>query len=201
MANLRKDQLLAVVQGQLRGIDMSSEEGTQKDWFDWAETHLANWKRRNAEWNELFSPAAQRVLSLATQAALSLEQNAVGAEHLLAAVLKFDSGPASAALKRAGLTLPALREEMRSAWTTSEQTIVKRRIPYTPRCRRIIERAQARARSLGGGRVEIEDLLLELLAEKVGLPAQIFRKRAVDVEAIKTALMTKPPAQGQERLK
>ncbi len=104
---------------------MNSEEGTTTDWFDWAGTHLANWKAGRARWNALVSPAAQRVLRLATQAALSLEHNAVGAEHLLAAVLQFNPSPASAALERAGLTLAALREETGWAWAVSEQDIVK----------------------------------------------------------------------------
>jgi ATP-dependent Clp protease ATP-binding subunit ClpA len=85
------------------------------------------------------------------------------------------------------LTLPALREEIESAWGVSEHNKVKRPIPYTPRCRGIIERTQARIRGLSGVRVEVEDLLLELLAEQGGLTAQIFRRRAIDVEAIKSA--------------
>jgi ATP-dependent Clp protease ATP-binding subunit ClpC len=170
---------------------MSSEKGTPKDWFDWAGTCLADWKLRDAKWHDSFSPSAEQVLKLATQAALSLGHDAVGAEHLLAAVLRFNSGHASAALKPTGLTLPALRQEIESAWGVTEKNIVKRRIPYTPRCRGIIERAQANVRSLDDGRVEIEDLLLELLAEENGLPAQIFRRRDVDVEAIKKAVITK----------
>jgi hypothetical protein len=129
----------------LGGIDMNSEKGTQADWFDWAGSYLANWKLSQARGNALVSPAAQRVLRLATQAALSLEHHAVGAEHLLAAVLQFNSGPARAALERAGLTFAALREETGWAWAISEQDIVKRRIPYTPRCKGIIARAEARA--------------------------------------------------------
>jgi hypothetical protein len=44
---------------------------------------------------------------------------------------------------------------------------------------------------LAGVRVEVEDLLLELLAEKDGMPARIFRKRAMDVEAMKSAVTMK----------
>lgn len=171
---------------------MSSENEAQKDWFDWAETSLANWKAGDTEHNNSFSPRAEQVLKLATQAALSLKHDAVGAEHLLAGVLKFNSGHAHAVLAQAGLTLPALREEIESAWGVRQQSKVGRPIPYTPRCKGIIQRAQARVRSLGGVRVEVEDLLLELLAEKDGLPAQIFRRREIDVKAIKSSVTTKP---------
>jgi len=170
---------------------MSAENDTHKDWFDWAETSLANWKIREAKWHESFSPSAEQVLKLATQAALSLKHDAVGAEHLLAGVLKFNSGHAAAVLRRAGLTLAALREEIESEWGESEQNKVKRTIPYTPRCKGIIQRAEARIRGLADVRVEVEDLLLELLAEKDGLPARIFRKRAIDMEAIKSAVTMK----------
>jgi len=169
---------------------MSSENDTQMDWFAWAESSLANRKVRDAEWHESFSPCAKQVLEFATQAALSLKHDAVGAEHLLAVVLRLNTGHAASALRCAGLTLPSLREEIESEGI-SGQKAVRRPIPYTPRCRGIIQRAQSRVRGLGNVRVEVEDLLLELLAEEDGLPAQIFRKRAIDVEAIKRAVATK----------
>jgi ATP-dependent Clp protease ATP-binding subunit ClpC len=166
---------------------------TQKDWFDWAESYLADWKARSSEWHNSFSPSAQQVLELATQAALSLNHHAIGAEHLLAAMLKLNSGSA-AALKRAGLSLPTLREEIEAARGAGAQGKVNWPIGYSPRCSGIIGRAQTRVRG-SGARVEIEDLLLELLAEKDGLPAQIFRRRMIDVEQIKRAVTMKPHAQ------
>jgi hypothetical protein len=42
---------------------------------------------------------------------------------------------------------------------------------------------------LKGVRIEVEDLFLELLAEKEGLPARIFCKRAINVEEIKNSVM------------
>src|ERR1044071_2341590 len=170
-------------------IMMSIGSETQKDWFDWAETSLANWKRREAEWHDSFSASARQVLEFARQAALSLNYGAVGAEHLLAAVLKFNSGRAAAALRQAGLTLSALREEIELECGVSEETHISRPIPYTPRCKGIIQRAQARVRGLKGVRIEVEDLFLELLAEKEGLPARIFCKRAINVEEIKNSVM------------
>ena len=170
---------------------MSPENDTHDDWFDWAGSFLADWKARDTEWRESFSPRAEQVLQLATQAALSLKHDAVGAEHLLAGVLKLNSGPAATALRRAGLTLSSLREEIEAERGVGGQRQDRRSIPYTPRCQAIIQRAQARIHGLGEGSVEAEDLLLQLLAEKDGLPAQICRKRAIDVEEIRNAVMTK----------
>jgi len=167
---------------------------TQKDWFDWAEAYLAEWKARSSEWHNSLSPSAQQVLELATQAAYSLNHDAVGAEHLLAAILKLNSGSATA-LKHVGLSLPILREEIEVVRGASAHEKVNWAIGYTPRCSGIIRRAQARVRGSDDARVEIEDLLLELLAEKDGLPAQIFRRRTIDVEQIKSAITVKPPEQ------
>jgi ATP-dependent Clp protease ATP-binding subunit ClpC len=173
-------------------VIMSTGSDTQKDWFDWAEASLANWKCREAEWHDSFSASARQVLELATQAALSLKHGAVGAEHLLAAVLKLNSGRTAAALRQAGLTLPALREEIESECGVSEEKQVNPSILYTPRCKGIIQRAQARVRGLKDVRIEVEDLLLEVLAEKEGLPARIFRKRSINVEEIKNVVTRQP---------
>jgi ATP-dependent Clp protease ATP-binding subunit ClpC len=170
---------------------MNSENDTREDWFDWAESFLANCKTHDTEWNESFSPQAKQVLEFATQAALSLKHDAVGAEHLLAGMLKLNSGHAAAALRHAGLTLPSLREEIESERGVSGQNKVNRPIPYTPRCKGIIQRARARIRGEVNVRVEVKDLLLELLAEKDGLPAKIFCRRAINVEEIARAASSK----------
>ena len=82
-----------------------------------------------------------------------------------------------------------LKEEIETDRGVVKPKKVDGAIPYTPRCKGIIKRARARARDRGV-RVEVEDLLLELLAESEGLPARIFRKRAIDVEKIKSAITT-----------
>ncbi len=167
------------------GQAMTSPETKQPDWFDWAESFLADGKARDTEWDESFMPNAARVMALASQAASSLNQDYVGAEHLLAGMLKLGSGAAAVALKHAGLTLPLLKEEIESARGAAGPKKVGGAIPYTSRGKDIIMRARARAQ---GVRVEVEDLLVELLAEREGLPASVFRKRAIDVEKIKRAI-------------
>ena len=164
---------------------------TQQDWFDWAESYLADRKVHDTKWRESFSPQAEQVLEFATQTALSLKHDSVGAEHLLAAVLKLDSGYGAAALKRAGLTLRSLLDEIESERGLSVQKMVAWPILYTPRCKGIIQRARAKIRKLGIARVDVDDLLLELLAERDGLPAKIFCKRSINVTQIKSTIITK----------
>ena len=168
----------------------SGKGGRKDDWFDRAESFLAKWKDREAGRGEPFTPEAWRVLKLTTPMALALGHDAVGAEHLLGAILKVDCGKGSVALMRAGLTVVALREEIEAERGVNEEGKVQRRIPYTPLCRAILERATARIRGLSEARVGVNDLLLELLAEKNGLPARIFRKRGINVEEVKRAMVS-----------
>ncbi len=167
---------------------MSSENEKQEDWFDRAEALLAERKARDVKGEYRYSARATRALDFATQAALWLGDEAVGAEHLLTGILKLNSGDGAAALGSAGLTLPMLREDIEAEKGISAAGKVTQRIPYTPRCKGIVARAMARARRLGDARVDVDDLLLELLAEKEGLPARIFRRRGINVEEIRRAI-------------
>ena len=81
------------------GETMTSQDTKQIDWFDWAESFLADWKARDAEWDESFTPNAAKVLALASRPARSLSQDYIGAEHLFAGMLKLSSGAAADALK------------------------------------------------------------------------------------------------------
>ena len=184
------------------GQAMNSESDTQRDWFDWAESFLADWKARDTEWHESFSPLAHRVLELATQAALSLQDDAVGTEHLLAGLLKLELGAASAALKDAGLSLPLLRAEIETERGGHQGRKISRPIPWTPRAKRIIQRSRKSVFASGHGCVEPEILLWELLREEEGLPARMFRKRAIDTEKIKNVIMGHfviPPHEGHSQ--
>jgi len=168
---------------------MSSENDAKEDWFDWAESFLTDRKARETEWNESFSPRAERVLELATQAALSLHHDAVGVEHLLSGLLKLNSGAAAVALKDAGLNLALLRAEIDAERGKDREREISRPIPWTPRSKGIIQRSRDAVRASGQLYVEPENLLWELLTEKEGLTARIFRKRAIDVEKIKNAII------------
>lgn len=167
---------------------MNSESRTQIDWFDWAESFMADLRARETEWRETFAPRAEQVLHFAAQAAHSLSHDAVGAEHLLAGVLKLSSGKAFSVLRRAGLTLPLLREEIESERGEGGKGKVNLPLHYTPRCRGIIQRVRAKLIGLEGVRVEPEDLLMALLAENDGLCTKIFLKQAINVDENRSAL-------------
>jgi ATP-dependent Clp protease ATP-binding subunit ClpC len=169
------------------GQAMTSRDTQQEDWFAQAEAFLVDWKARDAGWAESFTPIAAQVLAEAVRAARSLNHDFVGAEHLLVGIAKCSAGAVAAALKETGISLGLLKDEITSAHSPARRTKVKAPIPYTPRCKGIIARARARADERGS-RTDAEDLLLELLAEKEGLPANIIRKRAINVDKIKRAI-------------
>lgn len=169
---------------------MTSEKTQQNDWFAWAESFLADSKARDCAWAESVTPDAARVLAAAASAAHALGQNYIGAEHLLAGILKFSSGVVAAALKDSGLSLAVLKEEIELARGSISRKRVEGTLSYTPRYKSIVARARDRARDRGE-RIDVADLLLELLAEKEGLPATIISRRGIDVEKVKSAI-TRP---------
>lgn len=182
---------------------MNAPEQVENDWFDWAEAHRTDWKAQDArqrvaalEWRAAISTDTGQVLEFAQQAALSLGHDAVGAEHLLAALLKLNRGTAAQLLKDAGLSLPALRMEIE----TDRGLGAARRqdIPWTPRASGIMQRARAVAQA-ESRLVEPEDILFELLGEKAGFPARLFSRRTIDGTKMRSDLATKAAGGDENR--
>lgn len=156
-----------------------------KDWFGWAAAHIRDWRADEARWQEEISDEARNVLDWARQAAATLGHDSVGAEHLLAGLLKLDRGPAAEALKGAGLGLPALRAEIEADRGPGAQD--RSDLTWTPRARGILQRSldSARTKNLP---VQPEDILIEMMKEEAGLPAQVFRKQGIDPSAFRNRL-------------
>jgi ATP-dependent Clp protease ATP-binding subunit ClpA len=171
---------------------MSTHE-QRKDWLTWAESYLTDWKIHDAqlrkEWGKAFSPQFEKIFELAKQTAVNSRHDVVGAEHLLAALLELNRGSASDALNGAGLALPVLHAEIKEARGVG--TSDSRDLPWTPRASWIIWRSRDHAQAAGRVQVEPEDILLGILGEDQGLPAQIFRKRGIDPEKIRSAVLAK----------
>lgn len=133
---------------------------------------------------------AQKAIQEAAQAAYSLGHECVGAEHLLAGLLKSNHPRVTEFLRMSGLDLPALRNEIQAArrqgagekpraWPQS----------YTPRFSRVLEAAKEQAVTHGSARVDTGHLFLGLLHERDGLPAVIFQRFHVVPDEIRLAVL------------
>ena len=157
-------------------------------WFDWAEALVSERRTASSKRWDGYSASSIVVLTESERAARSLGCDAIGVEHLLAAFLKCDAGRVSQPLRSVGLSLEMLRKEIEQQWGLGHRAVEYECIPFTPRCKRVVERACERARLESARLVEPEDLFLELLDEKEGLVAELFRKAGVDAAALREAI-------------
>lgn len=166
-----------------------NDEPTSR-WFEWAAEHLEGRQARELAFRNLFTSEALEAIQNAAQAAYLLGHDCVGAEHLLAGLLKSNHGGVPEFLKVSGIDLPALRSEIdaargkgcgqkSSAWPQS----------YTPRFSRVLATVKKEAASRGSSHIDTGHLFLGLLHERDGLPAGILKKFHVDPDQIRLAVL------------
>ena len=150
-----------------------------------------------------FTDGAQRVLSLAEQAARELGHDYVGTEHVLIGLLKEKQGVAAKALYELGVTAEDVESdvvEQVGKGNHSGSTIY-----MTPRVKRVLELAIESANRMQHNYVGTEHILLGLLSDGGGVAVAILQdlnvRRDDVVNAIRNSLGGNQQAQsgcGQE---
>ena len=163
---------------------------TQKPptWFDWAESFIAKGKGSLASRWVGYSASSVVVLTEAEKEARSLGCGAIGVEHLLAGFLSCEGGRVFTLLHSVGLSLETVRAEIRRLWESRRDVVVYDWIPFTPRCKRVVERAGDLTRLDFLQLVEPEDLFLELINERKGVVAELFRRVGVNAASLREAV-------------
>ena len=137
---------------------------------------------------EKFTDSARRAVVLAQEEARLLGHDYIGTEHMFLALVHTDSrsGPESVAgeaLASVGASTETLRQRVLAAvgegWSTSEG-----HIPFTPGAKRVFEVALDISRRKGDQHISTAHLLLSLLSEPNGVPAQILSEMGVDLSAL-----------------
>jgi ATP-dependent Clp protease ATP-binding subunit ClpA len=121
-----------------------------------------------------FDPAARRVLRIAEQECRNHSHYYVGAEHLLVALLEERDPSVLRALDADGIDVPEVHAQVRRALGTGEDRLWEG-ILITPRLRRIVTLAQARA---ADDDVAPIDLFEALRSEGGSSAAEILRRAA-----------------------
>ncbi|MEI7940612.1 MAG: Clp protease N-terminal domain-containing protein [Verrucomicrobiota bacterium] len=168
---------------------MQTRDDTTSSWFDWAAKHLEDWKAQEDAWRHVFTSDALGAIEYARLTACSMKHEYVGAEHLLAGLLKSDYGMVPTLLRTSGVDVPTLEHEMEAAGSKTLDPDARWPRCATPRFSRIIAGAKEEAAIHGNGRVGSGHLFLALLREPDGLPASIFRKYHIDLERIRQAIL------------
>ena len=137
-----------------------------------------------------FTDDAQRVLSLAQEAALELGHDYVGTEHVLIGLTKVKNGVAAKALEELGLVTEDIFEAVEEHVGRGNKKATS--IYMTPRVKHVLELAIQVANQMNHNYVGTEHILLGLLSDGSGVAVAILRAmniRSNDVvEAIRSIL-------------
>jgi ATP-dependent Clp protease ATP-binding subunit ClpA len=153
---------------------------------------------------ERFTDRARRVVVLAQEEARGLKHNYIGTEHILLGLLREGDGVAARVLDRFGVTPAGTREEVTARVGEGNQEPPKK-IPFTPRAKKVLELALREALKLSHNYIGTEHILLGLIQEGDGVAAQILAEHAANLtvvrEAVLDVLQGYQPPQGRRWLR
>ena len=135
-----------------------------------------------------YTEKAQAAIVAAQRVAGELASPVLDAEHLLNALVEPDDGVPAETLRRIGVDLPALRDEL-AGILGRRARIQGGSLTLDPRAKRVMELAEQEARRLGDEYVSTEHLLLAIV-EVGGEGRQLLERHGANREAILAALQS-----------
>jgi ATP-dependent Clp protease ATP-binding subunit ClpC len=138
---------------------------------------------------ERFTDRARKVMQLADRQARRLRHPYVGTEHILLGLAEEGSGVAANVLKNLDVDLHAIRRESEKIIGSGPDLVTMRRLPQTPRAKRVIELAMEEARTLQHSYVGTEHLLLGLIREEEGVAAQVLKNVGLKLEDVRNEIV------------
>jgi ATP-dependent Clp protease ATP-binding subunit ClpC len=137
---------------------------------------------------ERFTNLARQVVVRSQEEARGLQHNYIGTEHVLLGLLDVRDGLAAQALDSFHLTPDGVREEVKSMIGTGKKAM-SGHIPFTPRAKKTLELALREALELHHNYIGTEHLLLGVIREGEGVGAQILKRHAADLTAVRMAVI------------
>ena len=155
-----------------------------------------------------FAKEARRCVEAALEEARMLGHDSIGDEDLLLGILRADEGVAAEALSSLGVTPEGAREESegmlsdalssigisleearREAGDAFDMSIPdERRIPFSPRAKKVLERALREAVRLRDNHLGTEHVLLGILGNEDGMAVRMLGRMGVSPEVVEERL-------------
>ena len=134
---------------------------------------------------ERFDKFAEKAVRLANQIARQYEQEYVGTEHVLLAVVQAE-GLGSFVLKDRGIQYDLVKARVDAVMQKAmEETWVFGRLPGTPHFKNVVARAIEEARELGASHIGTEHLLLGLLRERGCLAHKVLDEMGLTADNVR----------------
>jgi ATP-dependent Clp protease ATP-binding subunit ClpC len=124
---------------------------------------------------EKFTDRGRKIIILAREEAEQYQNDYLGTEHLVLAILREGDGLALAVIKKMGLSPEHIRMEIERNLPSGGNTMTFGEIPFTPRVKQVIEYSADEAKLLGHNYIGSEHLLLGLLREEEGIGGKVIR--------------------------
>lgn len=141
-----------------------------------------------ADMFERFTDDARAAVVVSQEAARELSHEYIGTEHLLLGLFARPDALAARALAGLGFSRDSVRAAV-VARVGVGGSLPTGHIPFTPRCKTVLERALTEAASLQHSHIGTEHLLLALLDQPDATAAQILSDNADDLDAVRTAVL------------
>ncbi len=124
---------------------------------------------------EKFTERGRRVIIYAKEEAERRQNDYLGTEHILLAILREEDSLPVVILKKMGLSVEELRIEIERNLPTGSNVLTFGDIPFTPRAKKVLELAVEEARLLGHSYIGSEHLLIGVIREDEGIAGKILR--------------------------
>jgi ATP-dependent Clp protease ATP-binding subunit ClpC len=137
-----------------------------------------------------FTDRARNAMSLAADEARRMNHEYVGTEHVLAALVDQNSGPAAELLGMLGVDSRNVAVEIEKFVQRGPLPVSDSQLPLTPRVRQVIEFARQEASFVGQKYIDTEHLLLGLTRDPEGVAGHVLlnlgvRQDQLRAEALK----------------
>jgi len=124
---------------------------------------------------EKFTERGRKVIIYAKEEAERRQNEYLGTEHILLALLREQNSVPVMILKKMGLSIEEIRIEIEKNLPLGTNLLTFGDIPFTPRAKKVLELAVEEARLLGHNYIGSEHLLLGLIREDEGIAGKILR--------------------------
>ena len=119
-----------------------------------------------------FTKSGEKVLNIANEFASELGHNYIGTEHILYGLLYEGNGVASKVLENQKITCDDILEKIEELVGTNSKANISV-LGFTPRTKKILEKAYLEAKKLGSDYVGTEHILVGILSEKDSIAIRI----------------------------
>ena len=132
-----------------------------------------------------FSYQVQQAIQHSREEAIRLGHDAIGTEHLLLGLLQMKDCSASQGLMNLGVDLDEIRESVEEAIVSPAATMKLGNIPFSKAAEKALKVSYIEGKQYASEQIGTEHLLLALVKDEDGLPAQILSNYNVSYETLK----------------